>query len=290
MGDAVREGMRFGCAELRADDSPPTLVWVEGKDGALWTHQVEPDGTSSARLEGAHVGTRYGTWTWVTQTIDVETEACDLPVGDVHPAVGGTVTRGSLVGAGGQEQLVVDPSARCDEHCPNELRHEARPIGSVGPYLFVEQSRYVYACGAHGSSSVSFVVWDMEGGRPVDLLGAVPNLAQLRDEATKRFRDDEESVGPAFAGSPPRITELVPLVDGRKLGFEAQLTIETCYACSDGAWSSYTRSVRLPTAPPAVLVPFARLPSSVATFLSRHPDLKLGGWSETRTPAIPQSG
>ena len=276
--------------EPRSGPAEAMLVWVHDKEGALWTYQVQPDGTAGARLEGVHLATRRGTWAWVTQTFDVETEPCDLSLGARHPAQGGTVTRASLVAAGGEEQLIVDPPARCDEHCPNELRHDVRPVGSVGPYLFVEQSQYTYACGAHGSTGTSFLVWDIDAGRPVDLLAAVPDRAELRSEAARRFKEDEHELGAAFGAALPRLTELLPVMrtvgSGRRLAFEAQLTIETCYACSDGLWSSYTRSVRVPAAPPAVLSPFSELPSGVATFLLHRPDLTLGGWSA----AVPPTG
>jgi hypothetical protein len=261
------------------------LVWGRDTKGALWTYQVQPDGASGARLEGVHVASKRGTWTWVTQTIDVETEPCDLSLGARHPAQSGTVTRASLVRAQGQEQLVVDPPARCDDHCPNELHHDVHPVGSVGPYLFVEQSQYTYACGAHGATATSFLVWDIDQGRPVDLLAAVPNRLELRAEASRRFADDERELGAPFGSAPPKLTELVPVVvDGRRLAFDAQLTIETCYACSDGRWSSYTRSVRIRTEPPPVLTAFAELPAGVATFLAHHSDLTLGGWSEAVPP------
>lgn len=266
--------------EAGARAAPTMLVWVRDRQGAAWTYQVQPDGTAGTRLEGVHFTAAGSAWTWVTQTLDVETEPCDLSLGARHPAQVGTVTRATIAGASGREQVVVDPPASCDEHCPNELKHVVQPIATVGPYVFVETSEYTYACGAHGATQTSFLVWDVERGRPVDMVGLLPDPAELRADAARRLAADEQQLGAPFGSAPPAITEIVPVVEGRRLAFDAQLTIDACYACSDGLWSSYTRSVRVRTAPPAVLVPFTTLPASVTTFLGQHPNLSLGGWSE----------
>ena len=112
----------------------------------------------------------------------------------------------------------------------------------------------------------------------------VPRPDKLRSEATTRFAVDENELGGPFGDDAPTITELLPVVDGRRLAFEAQATIATCYACSDGRWSSYTRSVRIRTAPPPLLAPYAELPSPVATFLARHPEMSFGGFAEGIPP------
>ena len=76
--------------------------------------------------------------------------------------------------------------------------------------------------------------------------------------------------------SPPTITEVLPVFDGHRVAFDAQLTISACYACSDGLWSSYTRSVRLRTPAPPVLAPYGDLPTSVSLFASHHSELTVG--------------
>jgi hypothetical protein len=277
--------------EPRGYGTPTMLVWARDKQGLAWTYQVQPDGKADARLEGIHIATKRGEWTWVTKTLDVETEPCDLSLGSRHPAQGGTVTRASAVGSGDREQVIVDPDTACgSEHCPNEVRHEARPVASVGPYLFVEQSTYAYACGAHGFTQASFVIWDLDQGRAVDLVGQVPNREALLADAARAFAEDAAD-RPVFGDGKAEITELLPTLDSstRKIGFEAQLTVPSCYACSDGLWSSYTRSVRVKAAAPAPLASFTELPTQVAVFLSRHPGLGLGGWSEGR-PGGAQGG
>lgn len=323
--DAVRGGMRFGCAtafvsaallassitgcvesrpqpprtltvarvprdgEPRTYGAPTMLVWARDKQGIAWTYQVQPDGKDDARLEGIHIATQRGQWTWVTKTLDVETEPCDLSLGSRHPAQGGTVTHASVVGSDDREEVIVDPETGCDtEHCPNELRHEARPVASLGPYLFVEQSTYAYACGAHGFTDASFVIWDLDKGRAVDLVAQLPNRDALVADAARLFSEDAAD-RPVFGDGKAEITEVLPVVDpaSRKVGFQAQLTVPTCYACGDGMWSSYTRSVRVKAPPPTALASFSELPPQVAVFLARHPGSTLGGWSEGR-PGSPQ--
>ena len=60
---------------------------------------------------------------------------------------------------------------------------------------------------------------------------------------------------------------------------EAQITAPSCYACSDGRFDSYTRSVRLRTEPTAPLVPYAVLPRVIARFLASHPEWTAYGYS-----------
>lgn len=276
-------------ARVPRDGEPRTyaeamLVWTRDKQGVAWTYQVQPDGKADARLEGIHIATRRGRWTWVTKTLDVETEPCDLSLGSRHPAQGGTATRASVVGSGDREQVIVDPDIGCGgEHCPNEVRHDARPVASLGPYLFVEQSGYSYACGAHGFTNVSFLVWDLDSGRSVDLIGQLPNHDALVADAARLFAEDAVD-RPVFGDGKAEVTEVVPSFDPAtgKVGLQAQLTVPTCYACGDGLWSSYTRSVRVKTPPPAPLASLTELPAQVSLFLSRQSGLTLGGWSEGR--------
>jgi len=268
--------------QTRADATPTMFVWARDKNGATFTYQVQPDGTSTSRLEGIHLVVKGTEWTWLAKTVDVETAACDLSLGQRQAPQGGTVTRASLIDAGAREQVVV-PATGFDcngEGCVNELRHEVQPIASIGPYLFVEETHYSYACGAHGSTGRTFSVWDVEHARPVDVTNALPQPDVLRAEAEKRFADDEKENGGPMDESPPAVTEVLPVFDGHRVAFEAQLTISACYACSDGLWSSYTRSVRLRTPAPPVLASYRDLPAPVSLFASRHSELTVGGWSE----------
>lgn len=269
--------------EPRAFGSPTMFVWVRDRQGVAWTYQVQPDGKADARLEGIHITTNRGRWTWMTKALEVETEPCDLSLGSRQPAQAGIMTRASVVGSGDREQVIVDPDSACGaEHCPNEVRHDARPVASLGPYLFIEQSTYAYACGAHGFTTASFLVWDLDKGRVVDFIGQLPNRDALVNDAARLFAEDAAD-RPVFGDGKADVTEILPVVQGSgKVAFEAQLTVPTCYACGDGAWSSYTRSVRVKAPAPPPVASFTELPSQVWVFLSQHSGLTLGGWSEGR--------
>jgi hypothetical protein len=79
----------------------------------------------------------------------------------------------------------------------------------------------------------------------------------------------------------------VPVLDASGARFLAQVTRESCYACGDGAWSSYTRSVRVPAEPPAAIAGVARaMPPAVRAFARARPDLELGGWSSSAASAM----
>jgi hypothetical protein len=164
------------------------------------------------------------------------------------------------------------------------VKHDARPVASLGPYLFVEQSTYAYACGAHGFTMASFVVWDIEKARTIDLISQIPNREALFAEAARQLAEEATDGHGTFGDGKAEITEVLPVVEGSgKVAWQVQLTVPTCYACGDGLWSSYTHSVRVKTPAPAPLASFRELPSQVVMFLSHHPGLTLGGWSEGRT-------
>jgi hypothetical protein len=53
-----------------------------------------------------------------------------------------------------------------------------------------------------------------------------------------------------------------------------------CYACGDGVWSSYTRSVNVPAHTlPERARPYSRAPEVVSAYLDAHPGDKIAGWS-----------
>jgi hypothetical protein len=247
------------------------LVWVTAKDGDRSTYRLRADGRPLERMAGVRIATRAGEWTWIASPAPVITEACaDGGVGGVQkPAGVGTTTRVALVGDGGAQTVVV----RDTPCCPNEARHTADLRASLGPLLFVTESVFSFHCGAHGHTEASFFVWDAERRARVDVLTDVPDAARLKVAASTGIA--EAVPGDAAVD----LTALFPVVRAGRLGFEAQLTFPACYACSDGAWSSYTRSVRLPALPPPVLEPFATVPRAVVLFAKSHPEVELGGWS-----------
>lgn len=245
------------------------LVWVDEESGAPFTYRLREGGVVVERSPGVQIVTTAGEWTWIAKPVPVSTAACTE--GSVtRPAGVGAATR-VVLASEGREQLVVAHDAPC---CPNEARHTVRLRASLGPMLFVEESDFSFHCGAHGSTEVSFFVWDAERGRRIDVLADLPDAERLRAAATPStrtsFAADETSA---------QITALVPVFRERDVAFEAQLSSPACYACGDGIGSSYTRSIRLPAAPPSVLAPWISLPSSVAAFRRSHPHFDVRGFS-----------
>ena len=119
-------------------------------------------------------------------------------------------------------------------------------------------------------------VIDVESGKQIDLgaeLGPEQDLAKLASTKIEDTLDDEL----------PRRTELLPDIGGARDGrlvIGRKFTAFACYACSDGDWSSYSRSVVLPSPRlPRSLAPFARLPEGLTRFRKENPTWPVGGFS-----------
>jgi hypothetical protein len=240
------------------------LAWIRQPDGATETLRLDRDGTVLGRHPEIRIATSTGEWIWRTAEIAVPTAPCPSdPPDEAGPDTSrpGRTTRATLERADGQmAQSVVAPERPPPD--TNELLHEVRLLGSVGAKLFVEESSYVYACGAHGMTTVTFRVWDAERGAEIDLLRGIPDLDRLTARAHAKLAEPGDD-----GAETPELTAVIPRFGPDRVRFDAQLTAPTCYACSDGVWSSYTRSVRLPTAPPPVLVNDAELPDAVRRFV-----------------------
>jgi len=273
---------RAGGAATRAPGAGEAahLVWARTKNGEPFTFRIDEAGTTVERASGIRIATARAEYAWATAAIEIPTTACDDGAGNVvQEPQGGRATRARLVPVAGigREQVVVD--AKVDADGANELGHEATVVASLGPLLFVEEHTYAYACGAHGFSSKTFTVWDAEEGAAVDALADLPGAAALLASAKDALGDE----GDGFTDpTPPAFTEIFPVLAEGKVAFEAQVTASACYACSDGRWESYTRSVRLPAAPPPVLARHAIVPDAVVAFARRNPDLTVGGASTIR--------
>jgi hypothetical protein len=163
-----------------------------------------------------------------------------------------------------------------------ELDQSVTVLGSVGPYVFVHESTQSYSCGAHGGTGMRFVVWDLlkhapakweESFAPGAEVEAVAREALARDPEAIMLWNDAEAPEIELTRVTPRWT-----LDG--LALDAQFTTFACYACSDGAWSSYSRSTQVPLRGlPAALGPWADVPSAIAKLAAAHADVTMRGWS-----------
>ncbi|MET0592182.1 MAG: hypothetical protein ABW133_05755 [Polyangiaceae bacterium] len=260
------------------------FVWAREGEERTVTYELDSFGRKVAQHDGIVIATRAGTWQWQVESRAVHTIPCEYTDDEGHvfagePTEPGTATHASLLGRSSEaEQVIVDPGV--DLMGNAHVSHDVGVIGSVGPYLFLEETTYVDSCGAHGFSGVSTTIWNAETGTtvapPMDL-GELKTprtlaIADLVDEDDEMFQPTEENV---------ELTEILPRFgkDGA-LVVGLQFTAPTCYACTRGGWSSYTKST-LVDAPaiPEILSPFASAPAPVRAFLRANPDVAMNGWS-----------
>jgi hypothetical protein len=268
-------------ADAGAEVAPSYLVWTRDEKGDASTHRVDArDGRPIATYDGVVVRVAGKDYRWDATELPVASEDCPAEMG-LTPLEDGHTTRVVLRPVAGGPELeleVVEPSGRDGV---NQVQHDVRLLGSVGPYLFVEETEHGFACGAHGFWASSFFVWDATTGHKVEL-EAAPDVIAMRDKARADLaasKEDELDTD----GEQPELTKLVPQwgADGLRLGH--QFTISTAYAFSDGAWSSYTRSTVVPSAGvPKTLAPYAPVPPAVALFAQAHPGVTIGGYSDAR--------
>jgi hypothetical protein len=270
--------------EKNPSEATEYFVWTREGEERTVTYRLDAAGQSCETIDGIVIATAAGTWQWQVDDQSVPTVACEHFDEEGHAFVGapvepGTATRASLVHvASGVEQVVVD--AGIDLIGNADVKHDVGVIGSIGPYIFIEESTYVYSCGAHGNTGVSTLIWNVASGTAVAAPMGLGSLEGARTTAIGDLTDEDDDM---FAPTEDNLelTELLPRFapDGT-LALGLQFTAPTCYACSRGGWSSYTKSTVVDTpAMPAMLAPFASPPLAVRAFLRAHPDVAVKGWS-----------
>jgi hypothetical protein len=261
-------------APLRAH----TLVWATpAEDAPPSTYALADDGAVVSRTEGVRVWASGTTWTCEVSVEAVPTQACEE--GPERPAQAGQGVRVRLVPADTSRKAieVVGPFSGDPV---NEVQQSARLLASVGPYVFVEESTYTYTCGAHGNTGVSFAVWDLENGRTVDLLSELPDREHLLASGKRAIDEEPSAVDFSRPEDPPALTELLPRLGAHgRLEASALVTVASCYACTEGGWSSYTVSTAVPVPLPWRLRGLGAPPPAVGLFVDAHPGLTVGGYS-----------
>jgi hypothetical protein len=277
------------------------LVWTMGPNGERETWTVDAGDGVLSRTPGVRLAAGKAVWTWRETPTSVATTACpvydpsgsELPAGPTPPpgqGVRATLERDGQHGSGDAQEVVAAVEADGAE----DIQQGVELVATVGPYLFVRVPTYAYACGMHGNTGVDFIVWDVESRAAVWASSAPANAGFAADwptvvpraEALRALGDDPDvsSFVADDGGIDAELTEILPSYDrDAQLAVEFQLTAPSCYACSDGAWASYTRSTQRPAvAVPAALRGWASPPAAVAVFARTHPDLVVGGWSPLR--------
>lgn len=274
-------GVTSGAGRARALSHAHTLVWATtAEDAPPSTYALDDDGAVLSRTDGIRIWAAGTEWTTAVSVEPVATSACEE--GPQQPAQEGRGVRVRLV-ASDASRAALELVAPFPGDQANDVQQSARLLASVGPFVFVEESTYTYTCGAHGNTGVSFAIWNLEEGRSVDMLSDLPDREHLL-AAGKRIIDARPDVIDFSRPSdPPALTELLPRIGKHgQLEATALVTVPSCYACTEGGWSSYTVSAQVPAALPWRLRGVGAPPRAVGAFVDAHPALTVGGYSVIR--------
>ncbi|MEZ4224633.1 MAG: hypothetical protein R3B13_27025 [Polyangiaceae bacterium] len=218
-------------------------------------------------------------WRIDHQETKLELPSCAVILGTTGPDDSkgeGTLTQVWAQELGGARRHMLVSAERPEG--ATEYQHSVRMLGSVGTLLFLEESEYDYSCGAHGGTSKGFVAADVKSGFNTDVLTPTERSKIDRAEgvlARRWFLG--EGVFPEDDGDGVELVRLVPHYVRGALTVDALFAAPTCYACSDGEWSSYTttKSIELAVIP-ARLREGSRLPASLQAELE---ELDVRGFS-----------
>jgi hypothetical protein len=255
-----------------------TLVWATpAEDAAPTTYALADDGAPLSRMDGIHIWAAGTEWTCEVTVEPIPTRACEDDAG--RPAQEGRGVRVRMVPSDrARPPLEIVAPSPGDQ--ANEVEQSARLLASVGPYVFVEESTFTDSCGAHGNTGVSFAVWSLDDGRVVDLLSDLPDRAHLLESGKSAIDAQPDLVDFSRPEDPPAVTELLPRLGARgRLEASALVTVPSCYACTEGGWSSYTVSTQVPVPLPWRLRGLGDPPRAAGLFADAHPALTVGGYS-----------
>jgi hypothetical protein len=288
--------------DAAASASPEAyLVWsIDPADtvGVGQTAWIDGEGRVVARRPGVYVAGGGAVWAWTKGTKPARGGDCDCLeendfAEDAQCPKTAPVGVADLVDALGGRRIalleVPTSNEQIDYSQMEPPEQDAWPVGGVGPYLLMERSIYMYGCGAHGSVSVEWSVYDLRTGDTVALLdNAEVEAATAREgaaalaELRKEMTEDEAAVREVeMTAVETRWTAEGAL----RVGY--QFTTGACYACSDGIWSSYSRSLVVPAPTlPRPLAPYARAPEAVRRYWASSPPGERAGWSEVDAPDV----
>lgn len=269
-------------------DGNEILVWATGgENGPYRTFRLAADGALRilGESEGATIVTTHGELTWKTEEKQIKLNGCEHADGTPQTPSTGTAMNGTLVQSNGETaQKVVDfnDGGFGSEADIDELGHFVRLTGSVGPYLFIREGAYAFSCGVHGNSTASSMVWDADAGKPIDFLPELADAEKLVATAKQKLDEIDKDEGGPDDTNEPAFARFIPVYNEHgALRIDVQFARWACYACSDGEWSSYTRSATIPTNwLPERMKTWAMPPVVVKEFAKTHPDWQIGGWSK----------
>lgn len=267
-------------------DRGEILVWVKKNEGKeTRTYRLAAEGSLNVlgEHEGIIIATTHGEMTWKAQEKEINLKGCEHFDGAPAVPSKGSVIFANLVNSNGDVLQKVVDSSEAEGSDVDDLEHHVSLVGTIGPYLFVSESSYMYACGAHGNETASAMVWDAESGKTIDLWAELPNKDKLAETVKRKLAEAEgDDAGQDEDSGKPEPAQFWPVYGERgALRLDAQFAQWACYACSDHEWSSYTRSATVPTEwIPERMRTWVTPPVVVKEFMDAHRDWRLGGWSK----------
>lgn len=276
-----------GGAPSSPEAGPPDfLVWTDVDDHPV-TRWLDASGHERGRAPGLYLAVEGTLWRLEREVSTQATTGCRTD--DAGRPVSGhsSLTTIALASVDGRTRLVVTrPEPRAaDEY--DTYDHGVIIRASLGPLLFGEATVDQFACGAHGSGTVSAFTFDVTTRAllPVAPHRPPPTLAPRIQAAF-----EAEAIEPLEVGAAPWLGESLPRWTDGRLGARHLAYVDTCYACSNGEWSSYTtglwvEDVGIPdpwaiaaVVPPAIAAIISS-PDPVATGVSWGPPD--AGWTQT---------
>ncbi len=155
--------------------------------------------------------------------------------------------------------------------------------GSVGPYLFLEDSIWQYGCGAHGMWGQSSVVVDVRTGAEVKLDVAEKPEAAARAQFVKLAEGNDGLDSLWENGNPGDLQHVAiePRLVNGQFGLVHIFVAGVPYAFGNSHWSSYAIDTEVPATPPRELKDHLAMAPAVAAYAAKlGPKEAFGGFSE----------
>ena len=280
------EAPAVAVAEVARAPRSPFLFWGTDEEGLTYSIWVREGAAGFERIEatGVVIASDGALWHWVEEE---EPLAMALDCETLEETASGTTNGVSvfLERVGGDARLdLLTPNAMAAREAA-DWQESVSLIGSLGPYLFVSRSVYSYHCGAHGGHERELFVFDARTGNPVDVLADPEReeLSSMVDRARAALAAETDGDSLMF-GDELEHTMLWPTFDADAVRMRHQWTAESCYACGDDEWASYTVSTQLDEAQiPAELAPHAAgIEEALRWLRTELPDITVRGVSRPK--------
>jgi hypothetical protein len=296
-------------APADVDDTPTYLVWQETAPpmyaepepgGPRYSTDWIRAGETGPEILGSTPGlllTHGGrVYRWMSEPVDFEAVSCkgmEIWDGEEAPpdawhVLTDRATRFVPLGGGPSIWVHRGQTGRVEDAVDEHDRSFA-VTGTLGPYVFTEELLYTYNCGAHGGVQAHAKILDLRSGESVEL---APRLDDARfaelwpDLRAALLREDPNETWYAPTNAQDvALTALKPRLEHGRIRVDQQLTVDTCYACSDGDWSSYSLSVQLPFEAPPALRDHLQVPAAVRAHLSEPSEGDARGFTAVTTDA-----